>query len=70
MSAIRSDRMNEEVRKVLSEIIREMKDPRVLPVTSLTESLRDFPLLTASATFSPLAASARMACSTTRISGF
>lgn len=37
MSAIRSDRMNEEVRKVLSEIIREMKDPRVLPVTSLTE---------------------------------
>ena len=37
MSVIRSDRMNEEVRKVLSEIIREMKDPRVLPVTSLTE---------------------------------
>ncbi len=37
MSAIRSDRMNEEVKKVLSEIIREMKDPRILPVTSLTD---------------------------------
>jgi len=37
MYAIRLDRMNEEVRKVLSEIIREMRDPRILPVTSLTD---------------------------------
>lgn len=37
MSAIRTDRMNEEVRKTLSGIIREMKDPRILPVTSLMD---------------------------------
>lgn len=37
MSAIRTDRMSEEVKKVLSEIIREMKDPRILPMTSLTD---------------------------------
>ena len=37
MPTIRSDRMNEEVKKVLSEIMREMKDPRILPMTSLTD---------------------------------
>ena len=36
MSAIRQNRINEEVRKVLSEIIREMKDPRISPMTTLT----------------------------------
>ncbi len=36
MSAIRGDRMNEEVKKTISEIVREMKDPRILPMTSLT----------------------------------
>ena len=38
MSVIRSDRISEELRRILSEIIREMKDPRILPVTSLTEA--------------------------------
>ncbi|MDO4571861.1 MAG: 30S ribosome-binding factor RbfA [Clostridia bacterium] len=37
MAANRKDRMNEEVKKVLSEIIREMKDPRILALTSLTD---------------------------------
>lgn len=36
MSAIRSDRMNEEVKKVVSEIIRDMKDPRISTMTTLT----------------------------------
>ncbi len=36
MSAIRSDRMNEEVKKVVSEIIRDMKDPRISAMTTLT----------------------------------
>ncbi len=36
MSAIRSDRMNEEVKKTISEIVREMKDPRISSMTSLT----------------------------------
>ena len=36
MSAIRGDRMNEEVKKTVSEIVREMKDPRILPMTTLT----------------------------------
>ena len=36
MSAIRQNRINEEVRKVLTEIIREMKDPRISPMTTLT----------------------------------
>ena len=36
MSAIRSDRINEEVKKTLSAIIREMKDPRLSPMTTLT----------------------------------
>ncbi len=36
MSAIRQDRMNEEVKKVVSEIIREMKDPRISAMTTIT----------------------------------
>ena len=36
MSAIRSDRMNEEVKKTVSAIVREMKDPRISPMTTLT----------------------------------
>lgn len=36
MSAIRSDRINEEVKKTLSSIVREMKDPRISPMTTLT----------------------------------
>ena len=36
MSAIRSDRMNEEVKKTVSAIVREMKDPRILAMTTLT----------------------------------
>ena len=37
MSAIRSDRLNEEAKKVLSEIIRELKDPRLSPMTTITQ---------------------------------
>ena len=37
MSQIRNDRMNEEVKKTVSEIIREMKDPRIPDMTALTE---------------------------------
>ena len=37
MSQIRGDRMNEEVRKTVSEIIRDMKDPRIPDMTGLTE---------------------------------
>ena len=36
MSAIRGDRINEEVKKTVSGIIREMKDPRISPMTTLT----------------------------------
>lgn len=36
MSVIRSDRMNEEVKKGISEIVREMKDPRVSAMTTIT----------------------------------
>lgn len=38
MSAIRQDRMNEEVKKVVSEIIREMKDPRISAMTTITQA--------------------------------
>ena len=37
MATFRSDRRNEEVRKTISEIVREMKDPRISPMTTLTE---------------------------------
>lgn len=36
MSAIRTDRLNEEAKKTISEIIREMKDPRLSPMTTVT----------------------------------
>ncbi|MEG1524065.1 MAG: 30S ribosome-binding factor RbfA [Clostridia bacterium] len=36
MSAIRGDRMNEEVKKTISEILREMSDPRISSMTTLT----------------------------------
>ena len=44
MSAIRGDRVNEEVKKTVSEIIREMKDPRISSMTTLTvcEVTNDF----------------------------
>lgn len=38
MSAIRSDRMNEEMRKVISEVIRDMKDPRISPMTTIIQT--------------------------------
>ena len=37
MATFRSDRRNEEVKKTISEVIREMKDPRISPMTALTE---------------------------------
>ena len=37
MTTFRSDRRNEEVKKTVSEIIREMKDPRISPMTTLTD---------------------------------
>lgn len=36
MSAIRSDRMNEELRKTISEIVRELKDPRLSDMATIT----------------------------------
>ena len=36
MSSIRSSRLNEEVKKTVSAIVREMKDPRISPMTTLT----------------------------------
>lgn len=36
MASIRQDRVNEEVKKTVSEIIREMKDPRVSEMTTIT----------------------------------
>ncbi|MDD3921029.1 MAG: 30S ribosome-binding factor RbfA [Eubacteriales bacterium] len=38
MPAIRQDRMNEEVKKTVSEIVREMKDPRLSPMTTITQA--------------------------------
>ncbi len=38
MSAIRQDRLNEELKKAVSEVIREMKDPRVSPMTTITQA--------------------------------
>ena len=37
MGTFRSGRMNEEVKKTISEIIRDMKDPRISTMTTLTE---------------------------------
>ena len=36
MSQIRTDRMNEEVKKTVMGIIRDMKDPRISPMATLT----------------------------------
>lgn len=36
MSAIRQDRINEEVKKTVGEIIRDMKDPRISSMTTVT----------------------------------
>ncbi|MBO6061272.1 MAG: 30S ribosome-binding factor RbfA [Clostridia bacterium] len=35
MSFKRFDRINEEIKKALSEIIRDMKDPRISPLTTV-----------------------------------
>ena len=37
MATFRADRRNEEVKKTISEVIREMKDPRISPMTALTK---------------------------------
>ena len=34
MPNIRYDRINEEIKKALSEIVRDMKDPRISPMTT------------------------------------
>ncbi|MDO4493255.1 MAG: 30S ribosome-binding factor RbfA [Clostridia bacterium] len=36
MSQIRSARMNEEVKKTVTAVIRDMKDPRISPMTTIT----------------------------------
>ena len=38
MSAIRSDRLNEELKKTISEIVRELKDPRLSDMTTMTDA--------------------------------
>lgn len=35
MPSIRYDRINEEIKKALSDIVREMKDPRISPMTTI-----------------------------------
>ncbi len=35
MGFARFDRINEEIKKALSEVIREMKDPRISPLTTV-----------------------------------
>ncbi|MCI6986506.1 MAG: 30S ribosome-binding factor RbfA [Christensenellales bacterium] len=35
MPSVRYDRINEELKKALSEIVREMKDPRISPMTTI-----------------------------------
>ena len=43
MPSVRYDRINEERKKALSEIIRDMKDPRISPMTTvlLVEATND-----------------------------
>lgn len=43
MPSVRYDRINEEIKKALSEIIRDMKDPRISPMTTvlLVETTND-----------------------------
>ncbi len=38
MGFARFDRINEEIRKALSDIIREMKDPRISPLTTVVRA--------------------------------
>ena len=38
MSAIRSDRLNEELKNTISEIERELKDPRISKMTKMTDA--------------------------------
>ena len=35
MPSVRYDRINEELKKALREIVREMKDPRISPMTTI-----------------------------------
>ena len=35
MPSVRYDKINEELKKALSEIVREMKDPRISPMTTI-----------------------------------
>lgn len=35
MPSVRYDRINEELKKALSEVVREMKDPRISPMTTI-----------------------------------
>ena len=46
MPRIRYDRINEEIKKALSEIVRDMKDPRISPMTTivLAEATNDLKL--------------------------
>ncbi|MFR7610785.1 MAG: 30S ribosome-binding factor RbfA [Christensenellaceae bacterium] len=46
MASVRYDRINEEIKKALSEIVREMKDPRISPMTTimLVEATNDLKL--------------------------
>ena len=46
MASVRYDRINEEIKKALSEIVREMKDPRISPMTTimLVEATNDLSL--------------------------
>ena len=37
MSAIRSDKLNEEIKKNISEIVRDLKDPRLSDMTTITQ---------------------------------
>ena len=46
MPSVRYDRINEEIKKALSEIVRDMKDPRISPMTTilLVEATNDLKL--------------------------
>lgn len=46
MPSVRYDRINEELKKALSEIVREMKDPRISPMTTIlrVEAINDLKL--------------------------
>ena len=48
MPSVRYDRINEEIKKALSQIVREMKDPRISPMTTivLAEATNDLKLCT------------------------